>query len=91
MDYATREEVEMADRNLVHYEEPRLEHGPYWTLDIDRSANGQPGLLLTIKCGTYDERYRHIEALNQEMTIIVEDGNALLAPVLAWLSKGEQA
>lgn len=72
----------MADRTLVHYEEERHPEGPYWTLDIDRSAAGQPGLLLTIGMKMFDSNHQH---LDREMTIVVEDGNALLAPVLEWL------
>lgn len=78
----------MADRNLVHYEEERNPEGPYWTLDIDRSAAGQPGLFFTIESKTFSEADRHIESLNQRMTIVVKDGDALLRPVLEWLQKG---
>lgn len=74
----------MADRNLVHYEESRNEYGPYWTLDIERSAAGQPRLLFTIKSRMFDDE-RYPELRNQ-MTIVVEDGNELLAPVLEWLN-----
>lgn len=74
----------MADRNLVHYEESRNEHGPHWTLDIERSAAGQPALLFTIKTRAHDDE-RYPELRNQ-MTIVVEDGNELLAPVLEWLN-----
>ena len=77
----------MADRNLVHYEEERNSEGPYWTLDIERSAAGQPGLLFTIESKAFSESDRHIEALNRQMTIVVRDGNALLAPVLEWLGR----
>lgn len=76
----------MSDRSLAHYEEERLEHGPIWTLDIHRSSAGQPGLFFTIRCEMYDTKYAH---LNQELTIVVEDGNALLAPVLEWLEEGK--
>lgn len=77
----------MSDRNLVHYEEERNEHGPYWTLDIDRSATGTPGLFFTIRSASYLERDRNIEALNRELSVFVKDGNELLAPVLAWLAQ----
>lgn len=76
----------MADRTLVLYEEERNEFGPYWRLRIDRSAAGQPGLLFTISTEMYDaERYPN---LSQELTIVVKDGNALLAPVIEWLNNG---
>ena len=73
----------MANRNLVTFEEERNEHGPHWTLHIDRSAAGQPGLFFTIKSEMHDPVY---EKLNQEMTVVVSDGIALLAPVLSWLA-----
>jgi hypothetical protein len=73
----------MADRNLVTFEEERNEHGPHWTLEIDRSAAGQPGLFFTIKSEMHDPVY---EKLNQEMTVVVKDGVALFAPVLTWLA-----
>jgi hypothetical protein len=76
----------MSDRNLVTYVEPRNEFGPYWRLRIDRSANGQPGLFFTIETEMYDrDKYPH---LHEELTVVVEDGNALLAPVLEWLNGG---
>jgi hypothetical protein len=75
----------MSNRNLVTYEEERLPEGPHWMLQIDRSAGGQPGLFFTIKTESFSPDDRHIESLNQELTIVVDDGNALLAPVLDWL------
>ena len=75
----------MSDRNLVTYEEPRNPTGPYWTLKIDRSAAGQPGLLLTIETNWFDGNPRG----HNEMTIVVENGNELLAPVLEWLNRGD--
>lgn len=72
----------MADRTLVEYLESRNEFGPYWRLKIDRSAAGRPGILVTISTEMYDAKYAH---LNQEMTIVVDDANAVLAPVLEWL------
>jgi hypothetical protein len=73
----------MADRNIVTFEEERNEHGPHWTLEIDRSAAGQPGLFFTIKSQMHDRAY---DKLDNEMTVVVKDGIALLAPVLSWLS-----
>lgn len=73
----------MSDRTLVTYEEERNEHGPYWRLQIDRSAAGAPSLLVTISTEMYDPMHSQ---LNREMTIVVKDGNALLAPVLEWLN-----
>ena len=71
----------MSDRNLVSYDEPRLPDGPYWRLRIDRSAAGAPGLLFTIEHASFDGTLPL-----QDMTVIVEDGRALLAPVLKWLN-----
>jgi len=75
----------MADRNIVTYEEDRNEHGPHWTLQIDRSAAGQPGLFFTIKTEAHSARDKLIDSLNQELTVVAKDGVALLAPVLSWL------
>lgn len=75
----------MADRNLVTYLESRNPEGPYWRLKIDRSAGGQPGLMFTISTEMFDPHYAR---LNEELTIFVEDGNEVLAPVIAWLEAG---
>jgi hypothetical protein len=64
----------MADRTLVAYTEPE-ESGPFpATLRIDRSAAGSPGLFVTVQ-----------NALEEQSTVILPDGLAVLAPVLAWL------
>lgn len=73
----------MSDRTLVDYKEDRLPDGPHWGLEIQRSANGQPGLLFTITYDSFDGTLPH-----REMTIVVKDGNALLAPVIEWLKRG---
>jgi hypothetical protein len=72
----------MADHTLVLYEEPRNEEGPYWTLRIERAAS-RPGLFFTIECKMFDPAYA---SLNQKMVIVVDDGRALLAPVMEWLN-----
>ena len=72
----------MADRNLVKYEEERNPEGPYWSLEIDRSSAGQPGLLFSIKHQMFGKEEV------AEQTVFVKDGNALLAPVLKWLKDG---
>ena len=74
----------MSNRTLVHYEEERNPEGPYWTLEIQRSSAGQPGLLFTIRSEMFDRR---LAKLDREMTIVVNDGSALLAPVLEWLER----
>ena len=71
----------MSNRNLVTYVEPREEGGPFWTLEIDRSANGRPGLLFTIRHEGLDSR---------ELTVVVEDGSKLLEAVNLWLETGEK-
>lgn len=75
----------MGNRTLVTYEEARLPEGPHWTLEIDRSANGAPGLIFTINTKTYREEDRHIESLNREMSVFVEDARDLLGPINEWL------
>ena len=72
----------MSDRNLVTYEEERLEDGPHWRLMIDRSSAGQPGLFFTISFDSVDASLPH-----QEMTVVVDDGVALLTPVIRWLQE----
>lgn len=73
----------MSDRTLVEYQEERNEEGPYWRLEIQRSAAGQPGLLFTISYESFDGSLDPAE-----LTILVDDGNTLLAPVLEWLNRG---
>lgn len=79
----------MADRNLVTYlEEQRLQDDTGWTgeweltgykIEIERSAAGQPGILITIT-----------NALDEPTTIFIKDALALFGPVLEWLfSDGE--
>ena len=75
----------MSNRTLALYEEPRNEHGPHWTIGVDRSAAGRPGIFITIRRRMHDPTY---SKLDQEMTIVIDDGAAFLAPVNAWL-KGE--
>lgn len=75
----------MANRTLATYEEKRLDTGPHWTLTVDRSAGGAPGLFFTIRTQTFDPEDRDIASLNQEMTVVVEDGNEFLKPVIEWL------
>lgn len=68
----------MADRTLVSYTEPKGDPGTSsYTMKVDRSAAGAPGLFFTI-----------INGLEEETTIYVVDGEALLEPVLEWLKNG---
>ena len=73
----------MSNRTLVAYEEERHGGEPHWRLEIERSAAGTPGLLFTISYKMHNRQYAH---LDREMIVIVKDGNALLAPVMAWLN-----
>lgn len=73
----------MADRNLVTYlEEQTSINGDKnltgYKIEIDRSAAGQPRLLITIT-----------NALEEPTTISINDGLALFAPVLEWLLTDE--
>jgi hypothetical protein len=70
----------MADRNLVTYQEDRINGGPYWRLMVDRSASGQPSIQVTLQHEDIDGR------IVDEMTVIVKDAWPVLAPVLAWLA-----
>jgi hypothetical protein len=72
----------MSDRTLVKYEEPRSHKGPYWGLTIERSAAGQPGLFFTISHRSFDGTLK-----GEELTVMVDDGRALLAPVIEWLNQ----
>ena len=70
----------MADRTLVKYEEPRLDDGPYWTLRIERSSGGKPGLFFVIRHKSFGDSYQP-----EELSVFVDDGKKLLEPVLKWL------
>lgn len=74
----------MADRVLVKYEEERREGGPHWTLEVQRSSAGQPGLLFTIRCEMDDPKYHH---LDREMTVLVTNGWGVIAPIVRWLEE----
>lgn len=74
----------MANRKLISYTEDRLPHGPFWILEVDRSASGEPTLLITIKERQYDRNYAH---LDREMTIVVGNADEVLAPAMEWLAE----
>jgi len=73
----------MADRNLVTYLEETLNEQPPgltgYKIEIERSAAGQPGVLITIT-----------NALDEPETIVVKDALALFGPVLEWLLQDEE-
>lgn len=69
----------MADRNLVTYleETEQTKDGlTGYQIEIERSAAGQPGILITVT-----------NALGEPSTLYIKDGLALFAPVLEWLLK----
>lgn len=69
----------MADRNLVTYLEEDDGKLTGYKIEIERSAAGQPGVLITIT-----------NALDEPTTIVIKDALALFGPVLEWLfSDGE--
>ena len=72
----------MADRTLVKYEESRLDDGPYWTLRIERSSSGKPGLFFIICHKSFDDSYQP-----EELSVFIADGRKLLEPVLKWLDE----
>ena len=72
----------MADRTLVTYQESRLDDGPYWTLSIERSAGGTPGLFFVIRHKSFGDSYQA-----EELSVFVDDGKKLLEPVLKWLDE----
>lgn len=74
----------MANRVLVEYEEERLPEGPHWTLEVQRSSAGQPGLLFTIREEMHDPKYSH---LDREMTVVVTDGWKVIDPIRRWLEQ----
>lgn len=76
----------MSNRNLVTYLEKDLSDDPSAvTLEVERSASGQPCLLFTIK---YENKHASEE---REMTIVVEDADQILEPALAWARHRREA
>jgi hypothetical protein len=73
----------MSDRRLVEYIEERNEYGPWWTLTIERSAAGPPGVLITIRNQDYEKKI-----WDEQTTIIVHDAVSVLEPVITW-AKGQ--
>lgn len=67
----------MADRRLVEVEEKRNADGPHWTLIVERSSEGRPGGLVTL---------RHVDVdgvEQQQMTVVLDDLRRLL-PATDW-------
>ena len=71
----------MPNRNLSTYVETRHDEGPYWLIEADRSASGEPTVLFTIKYRSYDGPLK-----SRETTIVVENAAEFLAPINAWLA-----
>ena len=82
--------VRMSNRTLTYYTEPDSwtvgddgeMHQEGWrnNIRIERSAKGQPCILITI-----EEWDGGLKA--GESTVVVEDARAFLAPVLEWLDQ----
>lgn len=77
----------MADRTILDYEELRLEYGPHWSLNIERSSSGEPTILMTITHMAHDGKAYPTE----QMTIVVEDAPTVLAPLIKWLEAKNEA
>lgn len=75
----------MADRTLVRYLEERNEHGPFWTLEVERSSAGAPGGLVTIAFRSFDGSLPE-----SQMTVVMDDLRHL-QPALDWATNGPQA
>lgn len=71
----------MADRTLISYQEPRLEHGPYWRLRIERSAAGAPRGLVIIEFASFDGTLP-----DEEMCVVLDDLR-ILQPALDWANR----
>lgn len=69
----------MADRSLYTVVEDRLYNGPHFRLRVERSAAGQPGLVVTIEHTDEDD-----DMINQ-LTVVVKDAEEMLVPIIAWL------
>lgn len=69
----------MADRTILKYTEDRLPEGPYWTLNVERSASGKPDVLVTIRHESFDGTLEP-----REMTVVVKDADQNLAPIVEW-------
>lgn len=68
----------MAARTLSTY----TEHagGMTFTLNVERSAAGQPGLIFAVEARNADG------TAFVDTCVLVDDGNEFLAPVLEWLN-----
>lgn len=69
----------MADRTILKYTEDRLPEGPYWTLNVERSASGRPDVLVTIRHESFDGTMEP-----REMTVVLADADVFLEPIVAW-------
>jgi hypothetical protein len=75
----TRKGALVADRTILKYTEDRLPEGPYWTLNIERSASGKPDVLVTIRHESFDGTLEP-----REMTVVVKDADLVFDNVVWW-------
>jgi hypothetical protein len=71
----------VSDRSILKYTEERLPHGPYWTLNIERSASGRPDVLVTIRHEDADQ------TTQQQMTIVVTDADKVFGEIVDWAKR----
>jgi hypothetical protein len=70
----------MSDRVLSSYMEERNPEGPYWSIEAERSASGEPTVLFTIHFRGFDDTLA-----DDQMTVVVHDVHEFLAPINQWL------
>lgn len=78
----TRKGTTVSDRTLIKYTEERLPNGPYWTLNVERSASGKPDVLVTIRHESYDGTLEP-----REMTVVVNDADRIFQVIADWAAQ----
>lgn len=78
----TRKGALVADRTILQYTEDRLAEGPYWTLNVERSASGKPDVLVTIRHESFDGTMEP-----EEMTVVVKDADKVFGPIVDWAAQ----
>lgn len=73
----------MSDRLLVIYSEPSIpgDPEPYqakYRLEIQRSAAGRPGIILTAICD--------LNGSARAVTVVVDNAHDIIDPILEWLN-----
>lgn len=77
--HPTRKGTTVSARTIIKYTEERLPTGPYWTLNVERSASGTPGVLVTIRHESFDGTLEP-----REMTVFVSDADLIFGHVVDW-------